>query len=225
VPDAGRVITGSAGGLRLAAPRSGTRPLSDKVKQALFAILGSTCPGAWEGPFLDLFAGSGAAGIEALSRGAPAAVFVETDPGAARIIEENLRRTGLAGATLVRKDAVAWLAAGPPPGLGSFAGVLIDPPYDRPDLAAACLEHLGAPATGWLRDDACVVVKHFWRTAPPPGSGRLRLVRARRFGETALSVFRLADGGGRPADERAGGAGVEPDEGTTGHRVSHGREA
>ena len=77
MPDAGRVVTGSAGGLRLAAPGPGTRPLSDKVKQALFSLLLAEREDAWEHGLLDLFAGSGAAGIEALSRGSPQAVLVE----------------------------------------------------------------------------------------------------------------------------------------------------
>lgn len=95
MPDAGRVITGVAKGVRLLAPGEGTRPLSDKVKQALFASLESELGEAWPVAFLDLFAGSGAAGIEALSRGAPRAVLVERDADVARIIRENLRRAGL----------------------------------------------------------------------------------------------------------------------------------
>src|SRR2546428_4233676 len=113
--DAGRVIAGSAKGIRLRAPGPGTRPLADRVKQTLFAILEPDLPGA---RVLDLFAGSGAAGIEALSRGAVAAVFVEKDPGAASVIETNLRAASLAGpgATVVRADAVAWLGRASPPG-------------------------------------------------------------------------------------------------------------
>src|SRR6185436_17213972 len=84
---AGRVIAGSARGIRLVGPGAGTRPLGDRVKQTLFAILE---PVIRDRPFLDLFAGSGAAGIEALSRGASLAVFVETDRAAVRAIEQNL---------------------------------------------------------------------------------------------------------------------------------------
>jgi 16S rRNA (guanine966-N2)-methyltransferase len=193
VPEAGRVITGRAGGLRLLAPGEGTRPLSDKVKQALFSLLEAACPEAWEGPFLDLFAGSGAAGIEALSRGAPGAVFVERDAAAMRTVSENLRRTRLEGASLVRRDALSWLAAGAAAaGRHPFSVALVDPPYDRPDLASGALERLGDPGLGWLRDDGCVVVKHFWRDEPPATTGRLVRVRARRFGETALSLYRVS---------------------------------
>src|SRR6266550_7192111 len=91
---AGRVIGGSAKGIHLRAPGPGTRPLADRVKQTLFAILEPDLPGAH---VLDLFAGSGAAGIEALSRGAASAVFVEKDQGAAAVIDANLRAAGLAG--------------------------------------------------------------------------------------------------------------------------------
>ncbi|HEX5148810.1 MAG TPA: RsmD family RNA methyltransferase, partial [Candidatus Limnocylindrales bacterium] len=91
--DAGRVIAGTARGIRLEAPGPGTRPLGDRVKQTLFAMLEPDLPGART---LDLFAGSGAAGIEALSRGAGHVTFVERDPAAIRVIAANLTRTHLA---------------------------------------------------------------------------------------------------------------------------------
>ena len=105
--DAGRVIAGSAKGVRLDAPGPGTRPLADRVKQTLFAILEPDLDGA---VVADLFAGSGAGGIEALSRGAERAVFVERHAGTARVIARNLERTGLGGqARVVTRDAIAWL--------------------------------------------------------------------------------------------------------------------
>ena len=107
--DAGRVIAGRAAGRRLTAPPGeGTRPLADRVKQTLFAILEPDLDGA---RVLDLFAGSGAAGIEALSRGAAGAVFVERDGRASRTIAENLAATGLAGpeAVVVAAEVGAWL--------------------------------------------------------------------------------------------------------------------
>jgi 16S rRNA (guanine966-N2)-methyltransferase len=107
VPDAGRVVAGPARSVRLEAPGEGTRPLADRVKQTLFAILEPDLRGA---TFLDLFAGSGAAGIEALSRGAAHATFVERDAGAIRTIKANLQRTGLAErATVTRSEVLAWL--------------------------------------------------------------------------------------------------------------------
>src|SRR6476619_241213 len=107
MPDAGRVIAGSARSIRLEAPGEGTRPLGDRVKQTLFAILEPDLPGS---EFLDLFAGSGAAGIEALSRGAARATFVERDKGAIATIGANLARTHVGPhARVVRADVIAWL--------------------------------------------------------------------------------------------------------------------
>ena len=188
MPDAGRVITGAAGGLRLAAPGPGTRPLADKVKQALFSMAESEREDVWAGAALDLFAGSGAGGIEALSRGAPAAVLVERDGRACAVIRHNLERTGLAGgATVERRDALAYLATPRLP--APFAFVLLDPPYPQVADLQAALERLGSDE-GWLDAAAVVIAKHFWRDAPPAVVGVLQRVRERRFGETALSVYR-----------------------------------
>src|SRR5688572_9185793 len=105
MPDAGRVIAGTARSIRLEAPGEGTRPFGDRVKQTLFAILDPDLRGA---TFLDLFAGSGAGGIEALSRGAANATFVERDATAIRTIMANLQRTGLAErATVTRSEVLA----------------------------------------------------------------------------------------------------------------------
>lgn len=190
--DAGRVIAGSARGVRLRAPGPGTRPFADRVKQTLFAILEPDLPGA---RVLDLFAGSGAGGIEALSRGAASAVFVEKDPGAASVIEANLRATSLAGpdAQVVRSDALAWLGRGP------FAGppfdiVIVDPPYAETTILTRTLEALGAAAAS-LTPGARIVAKHFWRDRPPDRIGLLASERDRRFGETALTFYRREEGG------------------------------
>jgi 16S rRNA (guanine966-N2)-methyltransferase len=194
MPEAGRIITGSAGGIRLRAPGEGTRPLSDKVKQALFASLEAELEDPWSTPFLDLFAGSGAGGIEALSRGAPRAVFVEDDAGAARVIAENLRRARLEGGVVVRKDARRFLgsgAAGAGEAAGPFGVVLVDPPYADIAALASALTALGDASLGWVLDDAVVVATHFWRSPPPDAAGRLRAVRDRRFGETALRHYRV----------------------------------
>ncbi len=188
MPDAGRVVTGAAGGLRLEAPGPRTRPLSDKVKQALFAMIESEREDVWERPMLDLFAGSGAAGIEALSRGAPAAVLVERDGRAVAVIRRNLERTHLAeDAMVVRQDVLAYLVTPSEP--APFGCVVLDPPYPQVADLLAALGRLGGE-DGWLDPDAVVVAKHFWKDAPPPRVGRLERVRERRFGETALSVYR-----------------------------------
>jgi 16S rRNA (guanine966-N2)-methyltransferase len=168
--------------------------LSDRVKQSLFAALESAMGDGWPAPFLDLFAGSGAAGIEALSRGAPSAVFVERDARAAKVIAENLRRTHLGGATIVQRDALAYLGIGAEGAdrYEGFGAVVVDPPYADSAAMAAALERLGDPALGWLRDDALVIAKHFWRDEPPPVAGSLRRGRVKRFGETALSFYVVA---------------------------------
>ncbi|MEZ0240027.1 MAG: 16S rRNA (guanine(966)-N(2))-methyltransferase RsmD [Chloroflexota bacterium] len=199
--DAGRVIAGSARGVRLRAPKSDARPLADRVKQTLFAILEPELRGR---PFLDLFAGSGAGGIEALSRGADRAVFVDREREAVATIEANLRAAhfGEAQARVARADALAWLAdAGARS--GPFAVILIDPPYDQPELLRAALAAISvAGPDGILAGHGVAVAKHFWRD-PPASSGLLASVRERRFGETALTFHRWrheADAG-QPREE------------------------
>jgi 16S rRNA (guanine966-N2)-methyltransferase len=192
---AGRVIAGTARGTRLLAPGEGTRPLADRVKETLFAILE---PALREALVLDLFAGSGAGGIEALSRGARGATFVERDAGAVRTLVANLERAHLAGpaAVVVRGEAISWLgtaAAGGPPPAGPFSLALVDPPYDEFPALLAALERLGRPGSP-LGRGAIVVAKHFWRNAPPPRIGLLASERTRRFGETALTFYRLVEG-------------------------------
>jgi 16S rRNA (guanine966-N2)-methyltransferase len=184
VADAGRVVAGSARGIRLAAPGTGTRSLADRVKETLFAILEPDLPDA---RFLDLYAGSGAAGIEALSRGAKSATFVERDARAAATIRANLRATRLADrATVVRADVERFLGAASG---GPFHLAIADPPYADVEGLIRALERLGAPG-GPLVERARVVAKHFWRTPPPAEIGLLASERERRFGETALTFYR-----------------------------------
>ena len=190
--NAGRVIAGIARGRQLISPGEGTRPIGDRVKQTLFAILEPTIRGR---SFLDLFAGSGAAGIEALSRGASLAVFVERDPGAVLAIERNLATTGFAGppARVVRSQVGTWCNSGPKPG-APYAAIVIDPPYDLPELLQAALESIAAAGRGvLLAKDGVVVAKHFWKTPPPAEIGLLRSARERRFGETTLTFLRWID--------------------------------
>ncbi|MGH2466922.1 MAG: RsmD family RNA methyltransferase, partial [Candidatus Limnocylindrales bacterium] len=166
----------------------------------LFAVLEGGAVGPWPRPFLDLFAGSGAAGIEALSRGAPGVTFVEREARSAAVILANLSRLppGLAAAgRLERADVLAFLAAGAAAGGGAYGAVLLDPPYGDATLALA-LARLGDPAGGWLEAEAVVVAKHFWRAAPAEPAGALVPVRTRRFGETVLDFYRLPGPGWRP---------------------------
>jgi 16S rRNA (guanine966-N2)-methyltransferase len=186
--DAGRVIAGSARSIRLdAPPGSGTRPLADRVKQTLFAILEPDLPGS---AFLDLFAGSGAAGIEALSRGAAHATFVERDGAAIRTIHANLERTGFANvgrATIVRADAIDWLGTQS----DRFDIAVVDPPYNEPATLVSALEALAPGVT----PNGRVVAKHFWRSSPPAVVGLLASERQRRFGESSLTFYRRRDTG------------------------------
>lgn len=184
---AGRVIAGTARGIRLNAPGPATRPLGDRVKQTTFAILEPRLRGA---AFLDLYAGSGAAGIEALSRGAATAVFVERDEAALAVIRANLARAsfGPDRARVVRSDVPGWLASTS----GAFDIVFLDPPYGDPAFVTV-LERLGRG--GHAVPGGVVVAKHFWREAPPATVGLLASTRERRFGETGLMFYGVSGGG------------------------------
>ena len=189
--NAGRVIAGTARGIRLVGPGEGTRPLGDRLKQSLFAILE---PQLRDRVFLDLFAGSGAAGIEALSRGAARAVLVERDPRAIAAIEANLVATGLADrATIVRAEAVAWLSSNAR-SAGPFANLFLDPPYTEPDLLAMSLTAIEAAGPqAVVARDGLVVAKHFGGKAVGGDIALLQSVRRERFGDTALTFYRWAD--------------------------------
>ncbi len=193
--DAGRIIGGTARGLRLTAPGAGTRPFGDRVKESLFGMLESDPDQPLAGPFLDLYAGSGAAGIEALSRGAPSAVLVEHDAGAARVIGRNLERSRLVGGRVVRSRVTRFLAGDATASGGPFTCVAVDPPYADETELAATLTRLGEDPT-WLTDAAVVVCKHHRRWVGPERAGRLRRDRVRTFGETALTWYRAMDAGG-----------------------------
>jgi 16S rRNA (guanine966-N2)-methyltransferase len=152
-----RVIAGSRKGHTIAAPRGrDTRPTSDRVRENVFNLLGPI-----EGAsVLDLYAGSGALGIEALSRGAARAVFVERDPDAVRTIERNLDKLRLAGARVVRGDAVTTLAQEAAAGR-KYDLVLVDPPYGmyptlQPQLARYLPEVLAGDGAIVLETDARV---------------------------------------------------------------------
>jgi len=177
-----RVIAGSARGRQLVAPRDRlTRPISDRVKEALFGSIGARIVDA---RILDLYAGSGAIGIEALSRGAASATFVEHARPAVAAIRENLQRTALADRADVQVMNVArFLATTHDP---AWDVVILDPPYAERTLDQP-LERL-APH---LAPGGLVVVKHFWRTPILAGLD-LAPARTRRFGETALTFLEEA---------------------------------
>jgi 16S rRNA (guanine966-N2)-methyltransferase len=190
---AGRVIAGTARGTRLVGPAEGVRPLGDRVKQTLFAILEPELRG---NAFLDLFAGTGAAGIEALSRGAGRAVFVERDPASLAAIKRNLDAARLAGpnALVVPGEVTRWLRQAGAAG-GAFDIAFADPPYDQPDLLADVVAAIADGGPGrLLAPGGILVTKHFWKTGPPVKVGLLASVRERRFGETELTFHRWEAG-------------------------------
>ena len=174
-----RIIAGSHRGRRIAAPKGAhTRPTGDRVREALFDLVGPV-DGA---SVLDLYAGSGALGLEALSRGAARCVFAETDPAACRVIRRNLEQLGLVGGRVVQRDAIALLRGEASAGVRHEL-VLADPPYERwadvePDLAA----HV--PAV--VAPSGLVVVETSARSEPRLP---LYLVTSRRYGSARLTVF------------------------------------
>ena len=176
-----RVIGGRSRGRRLAAklPKS-VRPTSDRVRESIFDILGSQ--GGVEGlTVIDLFCGSGALGVEALSRGAASATFVDHDPDALAAVRQNLHAVGLddAPATLVRASLPGWLRTGPVP---HFDLALCDPPYDFAEWPAL-VEALPAD-TAVMESAAAVPVPDGWVVA-----------KERRYGGTLVTVAQRTAGG------------------------------
>ena len=175
-----RIIAGSRRGHRIAAPRGVvTRPTSDRVRESAFALIGPL-----EGArVLDLFAGSGAMGLEALSRGASRCVFVERDRAACRVIEENLAKLGLTGALVLARDGIAVLREEGARGR-RYDLVLADPPYAEWTKLAPQLGELVPP----LLDDAGLFVVETDASLEPELP--LDLVTSRRYGSARITVFR-----------------------------------
>jgi 16S rRNA (guanine966-N2)-methyltransferase len=186
-----RVIAGVAGGRRLAVPPgNGTRPTSDRAREALFSTwesLRGTLDGA---RVLDLYAGSGAVGLEALSRGAAHVLLVEADPRAARVVRENTAVLALPGAE-VRPARAEKAVAAPPPG-PPYDTVFLDPPYDvTDDELREILLTLGA--NRWLAPDALVTVERRTRGGTFGWPGGFTALRSRKYGEATLWYGRAAD--------------------------------
>jgi 16S rRNA (guanine966-N2)-methyltransferase len=176
-----RVVAGTAKGRRLRAPAGmRVRPTADHVRQAIFDILGDSVVDA---RVLDVFAGTGAMGIEALSRGAREAVFVDASREACSIVLSNLEATGLRSAGVIRRaDAERWLSRRR---VDPFDLVVIDPPYDRGlRFVAKILEKL--VANGWVARNGTVVVEAATGAVEWPEG--LRETRVRTFGRTQVGV-------------------------------------
>jgi len=177
-----RIISGAARGRRLAAPPgSGTRPTADRAREGLFNVVMTDVKDA---RWLDLYAGSGAVGLEALSRGAAEAVLVESNPRAASVIRENIARVGLPGARLVAAPVERYLAGEPRP----FDVVFADPPY-----AAEVDKTLYALYDGrWLAPDALIVVERATRSGELTWPEGYEAIKSRKYGEATFWYGRPA---------------------------------
>ena len=182
-----RVIAGTQKGRRLHSPKGpGIRPTADRVKEALFSILGSRIAGA---RFLDLYAGTGAIGIEALSRGARHVTFVEPDRSALRVLRANLALCGLEAAADIQACSAEAFLRRTMKGLPPYDILFADPPY-RTDTARELWAMLAE--TDVAAPDALIVLEHSSKLAVPAGHRRLNVLRQYRYGDTTLSVFGLA---------------------------------
>lgn len=192
-----RVIGGRAGGRRLDTPRGeATRPTSDRVREALFSAVEARWGPLDGARFLDLYAGSGAVGLEAWSRGADDVTFVESDRRTAGLIRGNARRLGLARAEVVTRSVAAVLAG---PASARYDVVFLDPPYPLPeDDLADVLARLTAGE--WLAPSALVVVERSARSPEPAWPPGLEPDRERRYGETRL-WYALWYGRGAPRSD------------------------
>jgi 16S rRNA (guanine(966)-N(2))-methyltransferase RsmD len=182
-----RIIAGAFKGRVLQAPTwDGLRPTSDRLRETLFNIL---APRIEEARVADVCAGTGAVGLEALSRGAGHVTFVEQDPRAVALIEANARKCGLTGGyTIERRDALARATQAPAP---PFDIVFLDPPYAQRDLARWV-----AGAAAMLAPGGVAVLEHASRLAPPEEAGGLVIGRRLRQGDSALAFY--AHAGGEP---------------------------
>ena len=188
-----RIIAGAFRGRRLRGPEGeGVRPTSDRLRETLFNILMPRIAGA---RVLDGFAGTGALGLEALSRGAAHATFVESDPAALRVLRQNAAVCGVESTcTIVPDDMRAFAARGP----HQFDLVLLDPPY-----AFADLEQVLDAAERLLTDEGLLVLEHSRRRKLPPALARLDLRRTVRAGDSALTFYRRRGNPARDTDDHA----------------------
>jgi 16S rRNA (guanine966-N2)-methyltransferase len=184
-----RVIAGQAGGRRLAVPEGrDTRPTSDRAREGLFGTIASILGPLNGARVLDLYAGSGAVGLEALSRGAQRVLLVESGPRAVRVIRQNIEAIGLPGAEVLADRVERVLARGPdrPDGPGGrYDVVFADPPYALPGAEVTGM--LAAlDGNGWLAPGALVIVERATRSGPFAWPAGFVPVRARRYGEATI---------------------------------------
>jgi 16S rRNA (guanine966-N2)-methyltransferase len=179
-----RIIAGLVGGRRLAVvPGRGTRPTSDRAREGLFATVEAIRGGLSGAAVLDLYAGSGAVGLEALSRGASDVLLVEADVRAARVIRANIEALGLPGARVINARVAQALAARPPQERQRDF-VFADPPYAVPDEELHTV--LSVLMLGWLAPGALVAVERATRSGPPTWPPGYEPDRSRRYGEATV---------------------------------------
>jgi len=186
-----RVIAGEAGGRRLAVPAGrDTRPTSDRAREGLFATVTSIMGSLAGARVLDLYAGSGAVGLEALSRGAGHVLLVESGARAARVIQQNIEAIGLAGAEVITDRVERVLARGPAPAGGRYDMVFADPPYALADREVSAMLSLVAGAgiaeRAWPAPGALVIVERATRSGPVRWPEGFVPDRARRYGEATF---------------------------------------
>lgn len=181
-----RVIAGTAGGIRLDCPQGIARPMMDRVRGAVFSSLGEAVSGA---RVLDIFAGSGALGIESLSRGAASCVFVDSHRKAADAIRTNLARARLQG-TVRMQNAAAFIASAPP---DSFDLVFADPPFalDRNDASHPEQLMRGSDLARCVAVGGLFVIE--LPDEPPASGGSWELLRSRRYGQAWVAFYRLTE--------------------------------
>jgi len=198
-----RIIAGQAGGRRLAVPAGRlTRPTSDRTREGLFAAVLAALGSLDGAAVLDLYAGSGAVGLEALSRGATDVLLVESGAAAAQVIRRNIEAVGLSGARLIR-DRVDRVLRGGPGDARPRDLVFADPPYATSDAELSQVLALLA-ARGWLSEAAVVVVERDARSGALPWPPGYAHDRSRRYGESVLWYGRAS--GTRPAAAATTGA-------------------
>jgi 16S rRNA (guanine966-N2)-methyltransferase len=182
-----RIIAGILRSRSLEAPTGlATRPTSDRLRETLFNVVAPRLEGV---AFLDLFAGSGAVGIEALSRGAGRVVFVERAPEALRVLRSNLERLGLSTGFSIQSGSVGAYLRKAPSEFHPFHVVFIDPPYDAAEEYAATLGSLGGDSAGWLAEGALVIAEHRRKHHLEDQYGSLERTRLLRQGDSALSFY------------------------------------
>ena len=198
-----RIVAGAARGRRLQVPDGDrTRPTSDRVREALFSSLESTFGTLSGVSFLDVFAGTGAVGLEAASRGASCVTFVERDSSVAALISSNARTLGLGNIDVVTAAASTWLRTSP---VRLFDVAFLDPPYDvSAESLTPVVTALGA--RGRLAPGAVVVIERSRRSGPWEWPGGFEAARFRRYGDTVLWYGRFEP----PREESSAAAPSEP---------------